>query len=80
MTNLALADRHPALRLISDMLHRRGDHSGVAEARALAIVEALISAGYIRRLDALRKARRHPWSQFRTVSNPMAEDRRKSKS
>lgn len=71
-TDLDLADKHPALRLISDMLHRRGDHVGVAEARALAITEELIYAGYIRRSDALREARKHPWSQFRTVSNPTA--------
>lgn len=74
-TDLDLADKHPAVRLISDQLQRLGDHSGVAESRALRIVEMLISAGYIRREDALSEASKHPWSQVRTVSNPTAERR-----
>lgn len=47
--NLFIADEHPAKDLIMKMLVRRGDKPGVAEGRALAIVEALLDTKMLKK-------------------------------
>ena len=46
--NLTIAAEHPARTLIKRMLMRRGDVEGVADGRALTIVEALLDTNMLK--------------------------------
>lgn len=44
---LAIASVHPVKDLIQEMLTNLGDNPGVAQGRALAIVETLVAEGWL---------------------------------
>lgn len=46
---LVIGSVHPAKQIVQDALVRRGDAEGVAQGRALAIVDLLLRGGWLKR-------------------------------